>query len=808
MYCPYCMTKNEEDSRLCSICGKPQKVQNEIHQLPVGTILENRYYVGAVIRQGGFGITYVGCDTRLEKKVAIKEYYPSGLVNRMSQYSQEITITAGDQTPIYEKEKLRFSSEAKILAEFAKEKSIVNVTDIFSEHNTVYMVMEYVDGTDLDKYLKSHAKMSFDEAFSMMRPIIETLDRVHAKGLIHRDISPTNIKVLDDKTAILLDFGVARQFDANEEKSYSMILKPGYAPMEQYQTHGIQNPSTDVYAICATLYKMITGITPENAIDRLVNDTVKSPSEVGAVIDKHNEEVLMKGMKVTQSERISSMKELYNGFSIVNSEGKDLTDDFTTRISFERGNVENTKDDNDTEKTYGIFISDKQSVKEKSDETEWLFPGERQITTTNVVSDEESKSKDEMPRKRSFVWIALIVVFIFSVMLGVITSSRKQGSVEEIIVEKNKDSVKKETSDFKHENSNASETQSITESDYTEGTTREITYVKTEPEISSATIKTILPKEKVNIVGELFDMDNSLWYRISSGGIIGYVQADCLIDLSKVTTEIENYNVAADKDSSSESPSEQEESEEIHVMDYPYEDNGYIVFGHYEQDGNNSNGKEAIEWECINHGEKGSILLVSRYVLDCQVYDPQEYNYDGTNDMTWEKCYLRSWLNNDFFNSAFTSNEQKYIMSVKLNNDDNPYYGTEGGDETIDKVFCLSLDEIYASYNDLKKADSKNTYCGEQLMIPPTVYARQKGVSVNIIKENQYDYWELERKGLERGVIGKVCSSWWLRSPGQNGGFASSVCGQYGQVGKRYQDFTSATMIGVRPAIYIQMEDN
>ena len=314
MICPYCMKNNIDGSHFCSDCGQSLDVQNENHQLPVGTMLQNRYYVGAVIRQGGFGITYHGCDMRLNKKIAIKEYFPSGLVYRLSENSIDITVSAGDRSITYNKEKNRFTEEAKILAEFSKERNIVNVEDIFSENNTTYIVMEFIDGMDLDEYIRCHPKLSFKEAFKMIEPIIRTLDNVHARGLIHRDISPANIKVLPDGDAILLDFGAAREY-REEEKSYSMILKPGYAPCEQYLSRGIQGPSTDVYAICATLYKMITGVTPENSIDRMADDVLKKPSELGADISGHEENVLMKGMAVMARDRIQSMSALLDALT-------------------------------------------------------------------------------------------------------------------------------------------------------------------------------------------------------------------------------------------------------------------------------------------------------------------------------------------------------------------------------------------------------------------------------------------------------------------------------------------------------------
>ena len=258
MYCPHCMAQNKDNNRICIKCGQSLIYVNDEHQLPVGSILSHRYYVGKALRQGGFGITYVGVDEKygLNKKIAIKEFFPSGIASRMSRYSEDVSVTGKDQAFFYDKEKAKFLKEAQILAKFSNVRNIVSVTDIVSEHNTIYIIMEFLEGMDLDEYLHIHGRMSFDEAFVLLKQIMLSLGRIHAEGLIHRDISPSNIKILQDGTAVLLDFGAAREFDSNDERSMSIILKPGYAPPEQYGSRG-QGKSTDVYALCATIYKMI-----------------------------------------------------------------------------------------------------------------------------------------------------------------------------------------------------------------------------------------------------------------------------------------------------------------------------------------------------------------------------------------------------------------------------------------------------------------------------------------------------------------------------------------------------------------------
>ncbi len=295
---------------VCPSCRKDLHARNNAFQLPVGTILAGRYYIGCVIGQGGFGITYTGCDLKLRLKVAVKEYYPQGLVARISEYSTLLTVNTSSEKTLFQTQKERFMEEARLLAEFSDDPHIVRVSDIFEENNTSYIVMEYIEGITLGEYSKQYGTMSFDVICDMLKPAMVTLAKIHADGLIHRDLSPSNIMLRKDLQIKLIDFGSARDFAMNGERSMSIILKPGYAPPEQYNTRGTQGPWGDVYSLCATIYHTITGKTPANSFERLTDDTVPYPSELNAVITEEQEAVLMCGMAVRIEDRISSMDEL------------------------------------------------------------------------------------------------------------------------------------------------------------------------------------------------------------------------------------------------------------------------------------------------------------------------------------------------------------------------------------------------------------------------------------------------------------------------------------------------------------------
>lgn len=195
----------------------------------------------------------------------------------------------------------------------------------FSENNTAYIVMEYIEGIDLKDYLTQNGVMTFNQAFTMLSPIMTALSKVHAQGLIHRDISPANIMVMKDGTVKLLDFGAARNVGGVDEKSLSILLKPGYAPEEQYRTKGNQGPWTDVYALSATLYKLVTGITPDDAMNRIFQDEIAKPSAINGQITAEQDSVILKGMAVQQENRYQSVAELQSACQAALVAGKETT---------------------------------------------------------------------------------------------------------------------------------------------------------------------------------------------------------------------------------------------------------------------------------------------------------------------------------------------------------------------------------------------------------------------------------------------------------------------------------------------------
>lgn len=303
--------KELEQPGVCLHCGyRPDQTGTEGHYLRPYTILNGKYLVGRVLGEGGFGITYIGYDLNLEMPVAIKEFYPNGFVTRESSVTSMVSAYRGTNMEAVSKWKNNFIKEARSLAKCAHLSGIVGVKDFFEENGTAYIVMEYLEGITLKAYIKSNGgKVEADQLLNVLEPVIDSLIKVHEYGLIHRDISPDNIMLLQGGVMKLLDFGAARDFASGDEKSLSVMLKPGYAPEEQYRTKGKQGPWSDVYAFAATIYKCVTGVTPPEAMERMRKDELKKPGEMGIAIDAQTEAAILKGMEVYAENRYQSMSE-------------------------------------------------------------------------------------------------------------------------------------------------------------------------------------------------------------------------------------------------------------------------------------------------------------------------------------------------------------------------------------------------------------------------------------------------------------------------------------------------------------------
>ncbi|MDL2218583.1 serine/threonine protein kinase [Christensenellaceae bacterium OttesenSCG-928-M15] len=307
--CLNCMqyTLNEQGS--CGYCGANANAGAQSpHHLAPYTVLGAKYLVGKVLGEGGFGITYLGWDINLEIKVAIKEYYPLGAVTRNTTIDDNVSALKGNTEQVFQTGRERFVEEARRLAKFYNLPGIVSVKDFFLENGTAYIVMEFVEGANFRDHLEARGgRIQEEEALALFKPLITSLAKVHQTGMIHRDISPDNIMITPEGEIRLIDFGAARDFN-DENKSLSVMLKPGYAPEEQYRSRGKQGPYTDIYALCATMYRAIEGEKPPEAMERVLEDTLTGFS---APISNNTASAILKGLAVRQENRFQTLDELY-----------------------------------------------------------------------------------------------------------------------------------------------------------------------------------------------------------------------------------------------------------------------------------------------------------------------------------------------------------------------------------------------------------------------------------------------------------------------------------------------------------------
>lgn len=626
-------------------------MEKNSYSLQRNTGLIGRYVIQEVLGQGGFGITYLGIDKLYGNKVAIKEYYPQKIAMRKAQYEDVVTVTSIEEKNNYNKGKKRFLDEAQVMARFNKNEGIVKILDFFEANNTAYIVMEYLEGITLKQYLGKYGVIQFRNLIEMMLPLREALIEIHSQGLIHRDISPDNIMVQHNGKLKLMDFGAARDYTESGNKSLTVILKPGYAPPEQYQTHGVQGPWTDIYALCATIYKCLTGITPPDAIARVMDDKFKEPDQLDGKLSPDIKKILRKGMNIFPEERYQDIVEF----------GEDVYDALFTP-------EENKKLDLDNEKNIDEDLDspdkDNESVL-KDDKIEGA------VKKTSIPKKEKRKS----PVKK-------VLVIIVCLLLA--------GGIKY----------------------------------YSTGNEQEISTAK----------KDLVENPKIV-------KDTSV-----EGG--KKVTWDCIWFGSYPQTKIVSSSKENDLYSTLEKSNGWDKNNDIIIGKEKYHRAKKCYFKY-----------EPIKWRVIKC-ENGEALLLSDIVLDKQKYNKR------LKKVTWEKSTLRKWLNKKFMNRAFSSSEQEAIRTTKVINEDNYYYKTDGGNDTLDKIYLLSLSETD--------------------------------------EEKEYGFTDSYGMTIKYSNYADLCDYqyWWLRTPGEKNISAAAV----DMSGEAYVGGGESDMeLGIRPVLHLNL---
>ena len=310
--CPNCFAKRQ-NTDCCPFCHyRYNDLPDDNASLRQMTVLNHRYIIGRVLGVGGFGVTYLALNNETgEKNVPLKSLCRQSL---LSGTEWETCIRAVRTTPNFLNiVNQDFLNEAKTLYTFRGDPTIVNVNDYFEENHSAYFTMEYLDGCNMRAQMqKSGGRIPVEMATIMLVTVGSALMDVHKFNILHRDISPENIFLTSNGSYKLIDFGAARFFTSRANKSLSVLLKPGFAPPEQYSSKGNQGPWTDVYGLAATYYYLVSGVKPLDAMDRLSGKPMAALCDLCQGVSKKTSDAVNRALALDYHARYKDMVSFLN----------------------------------------------------------------------------------------------------------------------------------------------------------------------------------------------------------------------------------------------------------------------------------------------------------------------------------------------------------------------------------------------------------------------------------------------------------------------------------------------------------------
>ena len=637
------------------------------YMLKNGMVLNGHFEIQKTLGAGGFGITYMAIDRMLGRPVAIKEFYPGAWVNRNVEISAQVVPISENHAKLFENMKKKFIEEARIMARLDSSSHVVNVYNYFEENNTAYIVMEMLIGITLRNYVEENGTVNPDYLSRLMIPLVRALHVVHSHMLIHRDIAPDNIMLLTDIDGNyllkLMDFGAARAFDGDTQKSMSVVLKHGFAPFEQYQRHGAQGAWTDIYALSATMYYCVTGLIPETAADRIAQDELKRPSEIGFAIRPKIEDIIMKGLNIQAKDRYQTARDMADAMEFAlkgvnnNLQGSPLNKPVpSTSLNdkpeeYERAESkkplslpDNSNENFETDDESCSVNRNKQGV---SDGEQGEKPQKIQGKVLNA-GEEVVASK----RKRKHAIAAaggVLIALVCCVLFWNSYSKNRADSVlsTEVLSSESTDvpiSIPMTAPTNMQTNAPTAAPTSEPTGAPTAAPTSEPTGAPTAVPTSEPTsVPTAVPTSEPTSVPTA--VPTSV---LTSAPVVTPTSALIYetVEGSQTVAEFPAKLLSA-TDGSAGNGMQLSINGKINVGDH-------ILFGTYEQD-NDSSTADPIEWVVLYEGMSG-VLMLSVDVLDYVPY------HNTLEEVSWTESDLFSWLNEDFYNAAFTQEEQNLII--------------------------------------------------------------------------------------------------------------------------------------------------
>jgi serine/threonine protein kinase len=821
-----------EGARSCPHCGHPVvAAPSEGSALPEGSILSGRYILGRVLGTGGFGITYLGYDGALGRKVAIKEYFPSDFAKRAHE-SARLSVFSGDAAGYFRRGLASFLDEARRLAAFAREGNIVAVHDTLEANNTAYIVMEYLEGQTLRDLLKEKDKLNFSEAMSIITPVLDALSAVHGAGIIHRDVAPDNIFIRADGSVTLIDFGAARAFAQDANRSMTVVLKPGYAPTEQYLSKGSQGPWTDVYATAATLYRILTGTVPEESMQRALRDSLVPPSDLVADLPPKAERALLAALVVKpelRTQDIAALKAGLVGSPKVARQPAPAAEPATVAsatappppAAAPAAMPTPTPADGEKSNAPAVALT---VIVVAIIAVVVLFIALLQPSGSSALPSIESvgqRVEFGTWNGEPITWRVLAIEDGRALVISEYVLEQRPYNDGE---EKNAEITWEESTLRQYLNGEFLQASfSVDEQSYI------VTVTNENPDNpASGTDGGNATKDRAFLLSieeaEKYFTGNSdrvaddlqgqaLWWLLRSPGTAGVyaarVNSDGAVDIGGYGVRVVDgvrpalwLNLAADDQAALSTPPTGSNTMAANDQAEPPSTERVgerVEFGTWRD--------EPITWRVLAV-EDGRALVISEDILTVLRYDDldADTSYEIGGDLAsaiWAESDIRAWLNDEFLNTAFTKEEQRAIDLALISNPDNPEYGSGGGVDTEDKVFLLSIDEANRYFSDNSDRIANITMTEEDIQ-----YRLRDANYWGYNKRQLADY----ESTLRSDYLGQSKARWWWLRSCSGLVFGATIVDEDGRVSADgisiaigvnfYGDDTGG---GVRPALWLNL---